>query len=86
MLSSLSMLNQPIIPTSCPKADALSICRAPSKNIQLEDICVVGWDDAVTILGDAVQPLKIYPERYLITEFPTGTKWQRLKEVEWKIT
>jgi len=82
--SSLSILNQPTMPMSCPKADALSICRAPSENIQREDICVVDWDDALAILGDAVQPLETYPERYLITEFPTGTKWQRLKEVERK--
>lgn len=82
--SSLCMLDRAVIPTSWPKADVVAIHRGSSENFQREDICLVDWADALAILDDAVQPLDIYPERYLVTEFPTGAKWQRLKEVERK--
>ena len=81
---SVTMLIEAAMPNSCPVAEEICITRATGPTIADEDVCLVDWSHAVEILGDAMRPLDIYPPRYLVTEFPNGAKWERLRQVAYK--
>jgi hypothetical protein len=70
----------PELPVALPKADLLAFHRAPLAESTPENIYILPWDEAVEILAEAIHPLDVYPERYLVKEFPDGDAWRRLTE------
>ena len=59
------------VPTLLPEADAVMLLRG---NPQAGDVAVAAsgsWQRVRDIVGDLMQPLGMYPERWRVAEFPT---------------
>jgi hypothetical protein len=59
------------VPTMLPEADDVMLLHG---NPQAEDISVAAsgpWQRVREVVGDLMQPLGMYPERYRVSEFPT---------------
>ena len=58
-----------------PATDVVAFVRDPNERPRMYD-----WERVVQVLGDLMDPLDVYPERYLIQEFPSDAQFAALGE------
>ena len=74
-LGSACVLCPTDVPMSCPTVDHILFKR-------LDQECVVDWQAALEILGEAASSEDVYPPRTMFHSFPTDDQWQKLKVAE----
>jgi hypothetical protein len=58
-----------------PKTDLVAIVKAPD----MDNTILVPWEALTEVVGDLLVPVGLYPERYLVQEFPNGEQFALLR-------
>ena len=59
-----------------PETDVIAFCRAPDERPRM-----CSWDRVVAVVGDLMQPLDVYPERFCVSEFPTEKQFAEIGDI-----
>jgi hypothetical protein len=65
-----------------PKAQAINFTRIASGSNSAEILAIADWDRVKEIVGDLMEPLGLYPERYRVRSFPTQEQLEEIRNSE----
>ena len=63
-----------LVPAILPQADVIGFANTETEKIAVE------WKRVMEVMGDAWEPMDLYPTYYLVREFPLTEQWERLKQ------
>ena len=65
------------VPTLLPQVDAIYFVQGNADR-GLRPVGRIAWDRVLDVMGDRMEPLGLYPERYRVRCFPTDGELARL--------
>jgi hypothetical protein len=73
------------VDTLLPESDDVLLLRPDGASQDVQVLAANGFDRVREVVGDLMQPLGTYPERYRVMEFPSDEQLKEIGKRDWPV-